>query len=198
MSRLLLAAAAAALTPAAALAHAQPGAAAGFVSGFLHPFLGPDHLVAMVAVGLWGAQLGQPLLIALPIAFPLVMALGAVVGVAGVDIPLALLGAPLSAIALGLAVALALRPPAWVAVLAVSVFAIYHGHAHGAELPPAESPITYGIGFVTATGLLHLTGVGIGALAENRSWGDRALRAMGGVVAAVGAAFTAILAAGAA
>jgi urease accessory protein len=198
MSRLLLAAAAAALTPAAALAHAQPGAAAGFVSGFLHPFLGPDHLVAMVAVGLWGAQLGQPLLVALPIAFPLVMALGAVVGVAGVDIPLALLGAPLSAIALGLAVALALRPPAWVAVLAVSVFAIYHGHAHGAELPPAESPITYGIGFVTATGLLHLTGVGIGALAENRSWGDRAMRAMGGVVAAVGAAFTAILAVGAA
>jgi urease accessory protein len=185
---LILAAAAA---PELAAAHAQTGAAGGFASGFAHPFLGPEHLVAMVAVGVWGAQLGMPLLAALPIAFPLMMSVGALMGVTGLPLPLERYGVAFSAVALGAAVFFALRLPTWAAVAAVGVFAIYHGYAHGAALHPAENPLAYALGFVVATGALHLAGVGIGAAAVGRDWGPRATRACGAIVAAVGAAFAA-------
>jgi urease accessory protein len=159
-----------------------------FVGGFAHPLFGPDHLVAMVAVGLWGAFLGPPAIWLLPILFPLVMAAGGVIGIAGVALPGIELGIALSAIVLGLMVALAARPPPWVAALLVGAFAIFHGHAHGSELPPGTDAVAYSVGFVVATGLLHLSGIGLGLLAH---WpaGRIAVRAAGGVIALVGIGF---------
>jgi len=145
-------------------AHEIEGLALGFSSGFLHPLKGPDHMAAMVAVGLWGAVLGLPALWLLPVLFPLVMAAGGVLGILGVSVPYVEIGISLSAIVLGLVVALLAKPPLWVAGLIVSIFAIFHGHAHGTELPEAAHALGYSGGFVVATGLLHLFGVGIGLL----------------------------------
>ncbi len=179
-----------AVLPGAALAHTEVGVAGGLLSGFLHPMLGLDHLVAMVAVGLWGAQLGAPLLVALPITFPLMMALGAVLGVAGVPLQGAEIAIALSSIALGAFVVLAWRPnQTWVAVLPVAFFALFHGHAHGVELPVAANPLAYGLGFVVATGLLHLAGIGIGLLNTRAALGARVVRGCGAAVAAVGMTF---------
>jgi urease accessory protein len=118
-----------------ALAHTG-SSAGGFVGGFAHPLFGPDHVVAMVAVGLWGAFLGPPAIWLLPILFPLVMAFGGVVGILGVPLPGVETAIAVSAVVLGSMVALAARPPLWIAALLVGVFAIFHGHAHGTELPP--------------------------------------------------------------
>lgn len=170
------------------LAHEGEGAIGGLTSGFLHPLLGLDHLVAMVGVGLWGAFLRTPAIWLLPIAFPLVMAFGGVLGIAGVSLPAVESGIAFSAIAIGLCVALALRPPLWLAVLVVSAFAVFHGHAHGTELPSAANPLTYALGFVVATGLLHLCGVVLGMLSASTA-GQYAVRAGGAAIAAVGLAF---------
>ena len=142
--------------------HTGEGMAGGFGSGFMHPLFGPDHVVAMVAVGLWGAFLGMPALWILPVTFPLVMTIGGALGVAGVPLPHVELGIALSAIVLGAMVAFAVKPPIWVAAVLVGIFAIFHGHAHGTELPSAADPIAYSLGFVIATGLLHLAGIAIG------------------------------------
>lgn len=152
------------LFPGIALAHAQMGTADGFVTGFLHPLLGPDHLITMIAVGLWGAQLGRPAMWALPIVFPLAMAFGAVLGALGVPVASVEIGIAASAVVLGIMVATASRPGLWLAMVAVGLFAIFHGHAHGTELPEAANPLAYGTGFVLATGLLHVTGILIGLL----------------------------------
>ena len=168
-----------------AFAHSASGVAGGLVSGLLHPVLGLDHLVAMVAVGLWGAQLGSPALWLLPIVFPMIMALGALLGVAGLPLPLIELGIAASALALGFAVAGALRPPLWAALLLVTVFAVFHGHAHGTEVPSAANPLAYGVGFVISTGLLHVAGILLGALTHFPS-GARLVRGCGAAVAAVG------------
>src|SRR5512136_2618933 len=150
---------AAAATPAFAHTGSMSG---GFMGGFAHPLFGPDHVVAMVAVGLWGAFLGPPAIWLLPIVFPLVMAFGGVIGILGVPLPGVETAIALSAVVLGTMVALAARPPLWVAALIVGAFAIFHGHAHGAELPPGADVVAYSVGFVVATGLLHLTGIAIG------------------------------------
>jgi urease accessory protein len=172
----------------AAQAHTGEGVQGGLVSGFTHPLLGWDHVVAMVAVGLWGVFLGRPALWILPVAFPLVMAFGGALGVAGMPLPAVEAGIALSGVILGLLVALGARAPLWAAVAIVGGFAIFHGHAHGTELPEAASPFAYALGFVVATGLLHLAGIGVGALA-NRPGGTYAVRAVGVLIAAVGAAF---------
>ena len=177
------------LLPTLANAHAADGMAAGLVSGILHPLLGLDHLIAMVAVGLWGAQLGRPLVFALPVAFPLMMAVGGIMGLANVPIIAVETGIALSALILGLAIALAFRAPVWLAVLIVALFAVFHGYAHGQELPTAASPIAYGIGFMVSTGLLHLVGIVIGLLNERPPTGPVAVRAMGGAIAALGVVF---------
>jgi urease accessory protein len=130
----------------------------------MHPILGLDHLVAMVAVGLWGAQLGRPAIWALPITFPTVMAMGGLMGVLGVPAPLIEVGVAASAVVLGVLVAANARPALWVAALIVGAFAVFHGHAHGPELPEAANPLAYGVGFVLASGLLHLSGIIIGLL----------------------------------
>lgn len=172
-------------------AHAHADAASlsgGFMGGFMHPIGGLDHVIAMVAVGLWGAFLGRPAIWVLPLAFPLVMAIGGAIGVAGIAIPGIETGIALSGLLLGLAVALALRPPIWVATIIVAAFAVFHGHAHGAELPNAANPLVYSLGFVISTGLLHLAGIAFGELSR-WSWGLMAVRAGGGVIALIGLGF---------
>ena len=169
-------------------AHTGEGLAGGFSTGFLHPVLGLDHVVAMVAVGLWGVFLGMPAIWLLPIVFPLVMALGGALGVIGVPLPGVETWIAASAIVLGLCVAFALRAPLWVAALIVGAFAIFHGHAHGTELPEAANPVSYALGIIVATGLLHLCGIGLGLLVR-WSAGRYAVQAGGAVIAAVGLAF---------
>lgn len=171
-----------------AMAHSDLGPAAGFGAGLAHPFGGLDHVAAMVAVGLWGAILGPPALWTLPVVFPLVMALGGAAGVLGLPLPGVEVAIALSAVALGLAVAFAARPPLWIAAALVGAFAIFHGHAHGTALPHAAGAVGFGAGFVIATGTLHMAGVALGALARGPR-GALALRAGGGLVAAVGVGF---------
>ncbi|MBR9766315.1 MAG: HupE/UreJ family protein [Rhodobacteraceae bacterium] len=171
-----------------AQAHEGAGIAGGFASGFSHPILGWDHVVAMVAVGLWGAVLGRPALWILPLVFPLVMALGAAAGILGLPLPAVETGIALSGVVLGLMVALALPAPLWLAGVVTGVFAIFHGHAHGTELPQAATPLAYGLGFVLATGMLHLGGIGLGLLWNSRH-GQMAVRAAGLAIAAAGGAF---------
>jgi len=188
--QVLAATAVAVLAASPAFAHTGEGLAGGFASGFMHPILGPDHVIAMVAVGLWGAFLGMPAIWILPVVFPLVMAFGGVLGILGVPLPYVEPGIAMSAILLGLAVAAAFRPPLWVAAVMVGVFAIFHGYAHGAELPQAANPVAYSAGFVIATGMLHLCGIAFGLLAK---WpaGRVAVRAAGAAIAAGGVYFLA-------
>lgn len=171
-----------------ALAHTGGGLAGGFAGGFSHPFFGPDHVAAMVAVGLWGAFLGMPAMLILPIVFPLVMAMGGVLGILGVPLPSVEIGIAASAVVLGLMVALAAKPNLWIAVIIVGVFAIFHGHAHGAELPDGADAVAYSIGFVVATGLLHLAGIGFGLLAQYPA-GRIAVRTAGSLIAIAGLVF---------
>lgn len=160
----------------------------GFASGLLHPITGLDHVVAMVAVGLWGGILGGGAMWLLPIVFPLVMAMGGALGVAGVPVPGVEIGIALSGVVLGLMVVFSVRPPVWVAAAMVGVFAIFHGYAHGTELPAAADPAVFAIGFVVATGLLHLLGIAIGLIGK-WSAGRVAVRAMGVGIAVAGGAF---------
>jgi urease accessory protein len=172
------------------LAHSEAGMAGGFFSGLKHPISGLDHVVAMVAVGLWGAFLGAPAIWLLPIVFPVVMAVGGVLGILGVAVPSVEVGIALSAVVLGLCVALALRPPLWIAAVIVGAFAIFHGHAHGTELPGSANAVAYAVGFVVATGLLHVAGIAFGLLVR---WdaGKLLVRAGGGLIALAGVAFLA-------
>ena len=172
----------------AAFAHVQKGEAAGFLSGLKHPVSGLDHVLAMVAVGLWGAQLGAPAVWVLPVAFPMVMACGGMLGLMGVPLPGIEYGIAASAILLGIAVMFELRPPLAIAAFVVAVFAIFHGHAHGTELPPGQSGLLYSMGFVIATGCLHGIGISIGTL-HRWTWGQRLLRLAGAVVLAGGVFF---------
>jgi urease accessory protein len=170
-----------------AFAHTGIGAG-GFLGGVAHPLFGPDHVVAMVAVGLWGAFLGAPAIWLLPVVFPLVMAFGGVGGILGLPLPHVELGIAVSAIVLGLMVALAARPRLVLAALLVGAFAIFHGYAHGVELPGGADPVAYSVGFVLATGLLHLCGIAFGLLAR---WpaGRILVRAAGAAIAAAGVVF---------
>jgi urease accessory protein len=169
-------------------AHMGTGLAGGFASGFRHPFSGTDHLLAMVSVGLWGAFLGRPLIFALPIIFPAVMVAGAVMGMVGVPLPPVEIGIALSVTVLGGCIALSLKAPLWVASLIVAIFAIFHGYAHGKELPSAADPIGYSLGFVLATGLLHMLGIGVGFL-NLRPGGVQMTRGLGVLIAVAGARF---------
>lgn len=179
---------AAALAPAIAFAHEETGQAAGFLAGLLHPVTGVDHVLAMISVGLWGAVLGPPAIWVLPVAFPLIMALGGLMGLLGIPLPGVEIGIALSAIVLGTMVLAEARPPLWLAALIVAVFAVFHGHAHGRELPEGTSALLYSLGFVIATGLLHAVGILLGAVYR---WpaGRRGLRVAGAGVALAGIFF---------
>jgi urease accessory protein len=172
-----------------AFAHIVDGSATGgFAGGFAHPLFGLDHVVAMVAVGLWGAFLGPPAIWLLPITFPMVMALGGAIAILGVPVPGVEIGIALSAIVLGGMITVAAGPPLIIAALIVGAFAIFHGHAHGAELPPGTDAVAFSVGFVMATGLLHLTGIAFGLLTR---WpaGRVGVRTAGVGISLVGALF---------
>ena len=169
-------------------AHEQSGQAAGFLTGLKHPVSGLDHVLAMISVGLWGAQLGNPAVWLLPVVFPVVMAFGGFLGLVGVPLPGTEVGIALSAILLGLMVAFEARPPLWVAAGLVGFFGVFHGHAHGTELPAGENALLYSVGFVIATGCLHGVGIGLG-VAHRWSVGRFALRVAGATVALAGVYF---------
>jgi urease accessory protein len=185
-ARVLAAALALALLPSGALAHTGGEATGtGFLTGFLHPLGGLDHVLAMLAVGMWGAQLGNPAIWALPVAFPMVMAFGGVMGILGVPLPAIEIGIILSVMVLGSMIALDGRPPLWGAALIVAFFAVFHGYAHGTELPGKTSAVAYSAGFVVATGLIHITGIGIGFVTR-LPHGAGILRVGGSAIALVG------------
>jgi urease accessory protein len=175
--------------PALAFAHVGQGdISGGFLAGLEHPVFGLDHVVAMVAVGIWGAQLRAPAIWVLPVTFPLVMSFGGVLGGLGVPIPGIEIGIAASAIVLGTMIALAARPPLWVAAAIVGTFAIFHGYAHGAELPESANAISFAMGFVIATGSLHALGILIGVI---NKWpvGVKILRGGGVLIALCGVYF---------
>jgi urease accessory protein len=169
-------------------AHVEKGEAIGFLTGLRHPISGLDHVLAMISVGLWGAQLGAPAVWVLPVAFPMVMALGAMMGLMGIPLPGTEYGIAASMILLGAVVLLELKPPLWVAGCLVAFFAIFHGHAHGTELPPGQNGLLYSMGFVCATGLLHGVGISIG-LVHRWTWGQMFLRLAGAFTASMGVFF---------
>jgi urease accessory protein len=168
-----------------AFAHSEQGVAIDFWGGFTHPIFGLDHVVAMVAVGLWGAFLGPPAIWVLPVVFPLVMALAGAYGVLGLPLHGVEIGIALSAIMPGAMVAGAVKPPLWVAAVLVGAFAVFHGYAHGVELPVGADAIAFSMGFVIATGMLHLAGIAFGALSH---WpaGRIAVRVAGAVIVVIG------------
>jgi urease accessory protein len=172
------------LTP-SAQAHVEQGQAVGFITGLEHPWSGLDHVLAMIAVGIWGAQLGNPAIWVLPITFPMVMSFGAMMGLLGIPLPGIEVGIAVSAILLGAMVLGEVRPKLVVAAILVGIFAIFHGHAHGTELPAGQSGLLYSMGFVIATGVLHGIGISIGLI---HRWpaGKLALRGAGAFIAAMG------------
>lgn len=176
------------LFPAVALAHTGHGAAGGFAHGFVHPIFGMDHVLAMVAVGLFAGQLGGRALWLVPAAFVGVMAVGGALGIAGVTVPAVEFGIALSIVVLGAAVAFRLKAPVVLAMLLVGVFAVFHGHAHGTEMPETMAGMTYGTGFMLATALLHGAGIGLGFVAAKLTEvkGALLMRGVGGAMSVFG------------
>jgi urease accessory protein len=150
----------------AAFAHVGEHSQLNFAEGLAHPFTGLDHMLAMVAVGLWASQLGRPALWLLPMTFPVVMAIGAAFGISGRELPWLEIAIASSVLVLGAAVALALRPSLVVSAALVALLALLHGYSHGTELPANVSALTYGAGFVAATLVLHGIGIAIGLFAN--------------------------------
>jgi urease accessory protein len=168
------------------LAQAHPGHGGNIVggaAGLLHPFSGLDHLCAMIAVGLWAAQRGGRALWLVPLTFVSVMAFGAALGMNGIQVPLAEQGIAASVLILGLLITAAARLPLVASVVIVGVFAIFHGYAHGAEMPATASGLAYGLGFLATTAALHLVGIGLGLLAQ-RVGSTRWVRCAGMMIAA--------------
>lgn len=189
MSRLPFAVALA-LAAGPALAHTGVGETSGFTQGFAHPIGGLDHVLAMVAVGLFAATLGGRALWLVPLAFVGMMAVGGALGMAGIEIPFVEIGIALSVVALGVAVALRFTMPVAAAMAFVGFFAVFHGHAHGAEMPDAASGLAYGAGFILATALLHAVGVGFGLVLGKAAerHGPRLTQGAGGAMAIAGVA----------
>lgn len=177
----------------AALAHTGVGATAGFTAGFGHPMGGLDHILAMVGVGLFAWMLKGRALWLVPAAFVAMMAVGGVLGVLQVPVPMVELGIVLSIVVIGGLVALGKSIPVAAAMAIVGVFAVFHGHAHGTEMPETMSGLSYGIGFMVATALLHAAGIGagfaIGKIGEAR--GLQVARGGGAAMAAIGVAIIA-------
>jgi len=190
MYRRALFAVALGLLSTSAYAHTGVGDTNGFAHGFLHPIGGVDHVLVMMAVGLFAAHLGGRALWLVPLSFVSLMIVGGVAGMAGLQLPFVEIAIGLSVVFLGLAVALRLHPPTAAAVAIAGLFAIFHGHAHGAEMPGSASGFEYALGFVLATATLHGCGIGLGLLLGKMSEPKGALvsRAMGGAMALAGLA----------
>lgn len=171
--------------PAAAFAHTGVGHTYGFAAGLMHPVGGLDHLLAMVAVGLWAAQLGGRALWLVPTSFVLLMLVGGTLGASGMQLPFIEPGIALSVLVLGLLVAGAFRINLAASALIVGLFALFHGHAHGAEMPMEASALGYSLGFALATALLHTAGIGSAAWLQ-RLRANALTRLTGGAIAATG------------
>ncbi len=186
----LVLALAAVLIPSAAWAHVGGEHTSGFMHGFGHPIGGLDHVLAMVAVGMFAANLGGRALWAVPMTFVLIMAVGGALGISGIDVPYAEAGIALSVVVLGLAVAMQWKLPVVIAMLLVGVFAIFHGHAHGAEMPVDASGAAYAAGFMIATAMLHAAGIllGIGISRIGTSYGARTTQLGGAAISLAGIA----------
>ena len=169
----------------AALAHVGDHSHMTLMEGLTHPFTGIDHILAMVAVGLWASQLGNRAMILLPLTVPAVMAVGAAIGMSGPEMLWVEIGIAASVLVLGAAVAFALRPSLAVSVALIAVFALLHGYSHGVELPADVSGLTFGAGFIAATLVLHMIGIGIG-VAAGRIPVRFAARTAGGAIAVLG------------
>jgi len=176
------------LAPVSAWAHVESGQAGGFLSGLSHPVSGLDHVLAMVAVGLWGAQLGAPAMWMLPVAFPMMMAFGGMLGLMGIPVPGIEIGIAVSGIVLGALILGETKMPLIGALLVVAFFAIFHGHAHGTELEAGQNAMLYSLGFVLCTGTLHGIGIAMG-LVHRWQFGRLALRGAGSLVMAAGMFF---------
>ena len=177
------------------IASAHPGheATPGFIHGFLHPLGGLDHILAMVAVGLFAARLGGRALWLVPASFVATMAAAGVAGMAGLALPYVEAGIALSLLVLGAAIAFEITMPVAAAMGLVALFAVFHGHAHGAEMPETMSGLAYGAGFLAATAALHAVGIGLGLLIgrTGEMFGRRMLQVGGGAAALAGAALLA-------
>jgi urease accessory protein len=174
------------LVPSLAQAHpGPPGHTHGFANGLLHPLTGLDHICAMIAVGLWAAQRGGRALWLVPLSFVSVMMIGGALGMGGAGVPYVEQGIAASVLVLGILIAAAVRLPLAASMGLVGLFALFHGYAHGAEMPATASGLEYGVGFVIATASLHLAGIGIGLAAKqfaSANW----IRFVGGAIAACG------------
>ena len=189
--RLLLPVAALALLPSLAYAHVGVGETSGFVHGLTHPASGLDHVCAMLAVGLWAAQTGGRSVWAVPLTFVSVMALGGVLPMLGIGLPFVEQGIALSVLLLGVLIAAAVRLPLWLGSGLVGLFALWHGHTHGAEMPVLASGIEYALGFLLATALLHTIGIAFG-LGMQWMTRERVIRVAGASIALCGMYLSAV------
>ncbi|MBL8643798.1 MAG: HupE/UreJ family protein [Rhodospirillaceae bacterium] len=189
-SAALLAASMLMMSASAAFAHTGEYTASGFLAGFSHPLFGADHVLAMVAVGLWAGLTGGRAQALIPASFLAAMALGSVMGAEGLGLPAVELGIALSVVALGALVAVNPSLPVAVSMALVAGFAVFHGHAHGAEMAEGVNGFTYGLGFIAATALLHGTGLAA-VVAVKRRGPQMMLRIAGGAVGAAGVALLA-------
>ena len=172
-----------------ALAHTGAGAVHGFGAGLMHPLFGVDHVLAMVAVGLWAGLTGGRARFAYPLAFVGMMVLAGLWGMSGSSLPGVEIGIAVSVVVLGLAIALRATPPLAAGAAACAIFAVFHGHAHGAELPQGASGLGYALGFVLATAALHGAGLGLAGLLAARA--PLLARVAGGGLALAGVAILA-------
>jgi len=177
--------AAGALLPTFAYAHVSAGGASSFMHGLMHPISGLDHICAMVAVGLWAAQMGGRSVWAVPLAFVSLMVLGGVLGMMGISLSFAETGIVLSVLMLGILIAASIRLPLWLSSSMVGLFALCHGHAHGAEIPESGSAMTYAFGFILSTATLHIMGIMFG-LGMHRLAHQQVMRWVGASVALCG------------
>ncbi len=160
-----------------------------FMAGITHPVLGADHFLAMVSVGVVSAQIGGRAIWSVPATFVTVMAVGGLLGMQDIGLGAIESGIALSVLVLGAAIAADKRLPVAVAMIAVGVFAVFHGYAHGGEMPQVAEPVRYGAGFLTGTAVLHIAGLVIGDISQHYERGKQVLRAAGLVIAALGCMF---------
>ncbi|OCP39057.1 HupE/UreJ family protein [Ensifer sp. LC163] len=185
--RILIAAAALMASAAPAFAHLNPDEHGSFAAGFSHPLFGLDHILVMVAVGLWAAQIGGRALWIVPTAFVSMMAVGFALATAGIELPFVEPAILASVVALGLLVAMAVRLDTAASAAIVGLFALFHGHAHGGELGSAGA-LPFAVGFLIATAALHAAGIGLGMMLGRLSGGGALARVLGGITALAGAA----------
>jgi urease accessory protein len=174
--------------PAAALAHPGHGGAVGLVHGLVHPATGIDHVLAMIAVGVLAAQYGGRALWLVPTSFLVAMAAAGAIGMAGIPVKIVEAGIGLSVVILGLMIAFQIKPPRLVAMVVVGFFALFHGYAHGSEMPNGLAALSFVAGFLVTTALLLAAGVGLGLLLQRRILSRRLIQAGGGAMALVGIA----------